>query len=103
MEAEEVKMEDVHTGEVAGAEEVEQLAEPLHLHVEVHSVAHAVETPAPKEVRAKRRGAADGEVGPAGEVPRAPPAQVRPHERETQRLRCSHANPQISTAPADMG
>lgn len=79
---------NIRTGEVAGAEEAPQLVEPLHLHVEVHpSVVH-VETPFPEELRAERGGAAHREVGPAREVLGAPPAQVRPYERDPQRLSC---------------
>ena len=77
-----------HTGAASGAEEVEQVAEPLHLQVEVHPPVADVETPVAEEVRAERRGAAHREVGPAREVLGAPPAQVGPHEREAQRVRC---------------
>jgi hypothetical protein len=71
---------------------VEQVPEPLHLHVAVHAVTD-VETPVQEELRAERRGATHREVGTAREVLRIPPAQVRPHEREAHRVRCSQTNP----------
>ena len=81
---------------------MEQVAKPLHLHVEPHLIAHVVETPRTDFIRAERRGAAHGEVGPAREVLRAPSAQIRPHEREAQRVRCDHVKEsQISEQSVD--
>ena len=95
MELEKVKGNS-HTGAAAGAEEVEQVAEPLHLQIEVHPPVADVETPVAEEVRAERRGAAHREVGPAREVLRAPPAQIRPREREPHRVRCNRTrNPEL--------
>jgi hypothetical protein len=82
-----VKAGSIRTGDAVGAEEADHVPEPLHLHVEVHHVAH-VETPVPEELRGERGGAAHREVGPAREVLGAPTAQVGPHEREAQRVRC---------------
>lgn len=64
----------VHTSDVARAKLVEQATKPLHIQVQVHSVAHG-HTPGTKEVRAGRR-LAHGKVGAVCEAPGAVPAQV---------------------------